>query len=230
MERKFDQALHRRHLTALLVGITRAFPRKVAFKGGTCALFFYELPRFSFDLDFDMIEPFLPEDISELKNLLGRHGRVIDWKDKHFTLLGVLDYGAGYPNIKVEINRRVWKDNKYTPITFLGVPLLIADEATIMTNKLVALTDRATPVARDLYDIWYFLSRGFEIKEPLIFERTQESKNVHLKKVSRFIKKTFTTRNVLQGLGMALDDQQKAWVKAHLLEETLRMLDKKISK
>jgi hypothetical protein len=168
----------------------------------------------------------LAEDVAALRGVLARQGRVIDWKDKHYTLLGVLDYGAGYPNIKLEINRRVWKANHYKPAAFLGVPLLIADEATIMTNKLVALTDRPTPVARDLYDTWFFLSRGFEVKEALILERTGKSKKAYIKNLTRFIKKTFTQRNVLQGLGMVLDDQQKAWVKNHLLAETLQALER----
>jgi len=28
----------------------------LGFKGGTCAYFFYDLPRFSVDLDFDLLE------------------------------------------------------------------------------------------------------------------------------------------------------------------------------
>jgi len=34
--------------------------------------------------------------------------------------------------------------------------------------------------------------------------------------LSGFIKKTFSRRNVLQGLGDALDDKQKAWAREHL--------------
>ncbi len=34
---------------------------------------------------------------------------------------------------------------------------------------------------------------------------------------ARFIKKAYTARNVLQGLGEALDDKQKSWAKDHLI-------------
>ena len=33
----------------------------LGFKGGTCAYFFYHLPRFSVDLDFDLIQPKLAD-------------------------------------------------------------------------------------------------------------------------------------------------------------------------
>jgi predicted nucleotidyltransferase component of viral defense system len=228
MIRKFDQALHRRYLTALLSGVARAFGEKVAFKGGTCALFFYKLPRFSFDLDFDMVKPFAADDIAALRSLLMREGRVLDWQDKHYTLLGVLDYGAGHPNIKVEINKRVWKANVYKTVWFLGSPLVIANERTLLTNKLVALTDRKTPVARDLYDTWYFLQTGFEIDPALVKERTGQELKVYLKETIKFIKKTFTTRNVLQGLGNALDDEQKVWAREHLIGDTLKNLQQRL--
>jgi predicted nucleotidyltransferase component of viral defense system len=224
MERKFDKDLHRRYLTTLLAGVAKNFPDKIAFKGGTCALFFYNLPRFSFDLDFDMLKPFSVEDTARLRSILGREGRVLDWQDKHFTLLGVLDYGRGYPNIKIELNKRIWTANKFKPVWFLGVSLIIPDETTILTNKLVALTDRRTPVARDLYDVWYFLKMGFRANPDLINERTGKSTVEFLRMTTEFIKKTFTPRNVLQGLGEALDEDQKQWAKKQLIEETLVML------
>jgi len=205
MERRFDQALHRRFLTSLLTSIAKAFPEKIAFKGGTCALIFYNLPRFSFDLDFDMIKPFSEADVARLHSILAREGRILDWQNKHYTLLGVLDYGAGYPNIKIELNKRLWVANKFKSVLFLGVSLTIPDETTLLTNKLVALTDRKAPVARDLYDVWYFLKLGFGINPDLIFERTGKETDELIQSTIKFIKHTFTPRNILQGLGEALD-------------------------
>ncbi len=224
MERKFDQALHRRYLTSLLTSITKAFPGKIAFKGGTCALFFYGLPRFSFDLDFDMLKPFSDDDVARLRSILAREGRILDWQDKHFTLLGVLDYGAGYPNIKIELNKRLWTANKFKPVLFLGVSLTIPEETTLLTNKLVALTDRKTPVARDLYDIWYFLKSGFRADSDLIRERTGKGTDELIQMTIKFIRKTFTPRNILQGLGTALDEDQKQWARKQLIEDTIVML------
>ena len=39
---------------------------KLGFKGGTCLYFFYNLPRFSTDLDFTQIETFNAESITRI--------------------------------------------------------------------------------------------------------------------------------------------------------------------
>ncbi|MFH0986087.1 MAG: nucleotidyl transferase AbiEii/AbiGii toxin family protein [Candidatus Omnitrophota bacterium] len=228
MSRLFDPLAHRRYLSLLLVGLAKAFPGKIAFKGGTCAYFFYDLPRFSFDLDFDMIQEFSAGDVDLFRELIARQGQARDFWDKRNTLFCLFDYGKGQPNIKIELNRRVWEHNTYKPVWYLGVPISTADESTLLTNKLVALTDRKSAVARDLYDSWYFLKAGFPIREALVMERTGGGLSVYLETAIRFIKKTFTARNVLHGLGDALDEKQKSWAKTHLVSETIREIEKRL--
>ena len=103
----------------------------------------------------------------------------------------------------------------------MGLPLVIPDEPTLMTNKLVALTDRKAAVARDLFDVWYLLGQGFLINEALLSERTGRQAAEYYASVIKFIKKTFTRKNVLQGLGETLDDNQKLWARDHLIEDAL---------
>ena len=230
MSRLFDPNVHKRYLSLLLTELVKAFPEKIAFKGGTCAYFFYNLPRFSFDLDFDMLREFSVGDSDRFREVLSRHGQAKEFQDKQNTLFCLFDYGKGHPNIKVELGRRVWKNNVYKPVWFLGVPLAIADETTVLTNKLVALTDRKTAVARDLYDSWYFLKTGFSVNEALVMERTGKGLVAYLKETIGFIRKTYTTRNVLHGLGDALDEKQKAWAKDHLAIETILEIEKWITR
>ncbi len=108
------------------------------------------------------------------------------------------------------------------------MPLAIADETTVLTNKLVALTDRKTAVVRDLYDSWYFLKTGFPVSDALVMERTGKGLAVYLKGAIGFIKKTYTARNVLHGLGDVLDEKQKAWTKDHLIPETIQEMEQRI--
>lgn len=230
MSRLFDRERHKRYLALLLTELAKAFPEKIAFKGGTCAYFFYNLPRFSFDLDFDMIRAFKAADIDRFREVVARHGRAKDFYDKVNTLFCLFDYEKDDPNIKIELNKRVWKNNIYKLAWFMGVPVSIANETTVLTNKLVALTDRKTAVARDLYDSWYFLKVGFTIHNALILERTGENTRTYLTEVAAFIKKTYTPRNVLHGLGDALDEKQKAWAKEHLVSETIQEITKYIAK
>ena len=62
----------------------------------------------------------------------------------------------------------------------------------------------------------------------LIVERTGKSMTAYLQAVIRFIKKTYTARNVLHGLGDALDDRQKNWARDHLIAETILELEKRL--
>lgn len=228
MSVEFDRPTHQRYLSLLLTDIVKVFSEKLAFKGGTCAYFFYNLPRFSFDLDFDMREPFSSADTDRLREVVSRHGRFKEYHDKQYTLFGVFDYGKGHPNIKIEVNKRLWKNNVYKPAWLLGTALFISDETTLLTNKLVALTDRKTAVARDLYDGWYYLKAGFPVSGKLVSERTGKTLEDYFRSLIAFIRKTYTPRNLLQGLGEALDAKQKAWAKAHLIGETIKEIEKRI--
>ncbi len=228
MSRLFDPIEHKRYLSLFLTELSKVFPEKIVFKGGTCGYFFYQLPRFSFDLDFDMLIKFESEEIDLFQEVISRHGEAREFRDKQNTLFCLFDYGKNKPNIKIELNKRVWKNNVYKLSWFLGVPILIADEGTMMTNKLVALTDRKTAVARDLYDSWYFLKMGFPIYETLIEERTGKNLKSYLKAAMVFIRKAYTARNVLHGLGDALDEKQKAWAKTHLISETVQEIQKRL--
>ena len=65
----------------------------LGFKGGTAAMLFYALPRFSVDLDFDLLNPDKKEAVfARLKEILPSFGEVIETSDKHHTLLFVLRY------------------------------------------------------------------------------------------------------------------------------------------
>lgn len=225
---KFDLNLHKRILVTLLVEIFKKLNGKIAFKGGTCAYLFYNLNRFSFDLDFDILEELTTEDIDNIKEVLSENGRIREFYQKRFTIFFLLDYGEHYPNLKIEFNKRIWKQNKYKEVWFMGQRMKVVDKATLLTNKLVALSERKTTVPRDLFDTYYFLNLNFPINENLIKERTKKSRREYLKYLIRFIPKNFTPRNILQGLGEVLDVRQKVWVKRHLVSEVIKKIREKI--
>ena len=62
-------------------------------------------------------------------------------RDKRFILFYLLDYEKNYPNVKIEFNKRIWKNNTYESAWLLGVEIKIANKATMFTNKLVAITE-----------------------------------------------------------------------------------------
>lgn len=218
--------LHKQFLIKALLDIFKVLGSKIVFKGGTCALLFYDLPRFSFDLDFDIIMPLTEEEVVELRNVFARTVRVRQSYDKRFTVFFLLDYKPNAPNIKVELNKRKYQCDKYKTIWFLGVEMRIVDETTLLSNKIIALTSRREAVARDLFDVYYFLGRGFPLNEEIVKEKTGKSLAAYLNFSARFIKNNYNEKNVLQGLGEMLDEKQKQWAKKNLIKDTIAEINK----
>lgn len=69
-QKAFSVDTHKRVLTELLVDIIKYLGPKVAFKGGTAAMMFYNLPRMSLDLDFDLFQELTEEEIDNLKIII----------------------------------------------------------------------------------------------------------------------------------------------------------------
>lgn len=224
----FDADAHKGILVRVLIDVFKSHGANLAFKGGTCAALFYDLPRGSFDLDFDALKPLPQEEARALGTVLSRHGTVREFMDKRNTVFYLLDYAKHAPNVKVEINKRIWVNNSYRPIRFFGVEMRIADETTILTNKIVALADRRAPVARDLFDTYYFLRIGFPLSEALIRERTGKGTAEYLESLIPFIRKNFTPRRVLHGLGDVLTGPQKDWARQDLVRDAVREIEKRL--
>jgi len=229
-KRGFDLELHRQILIRILVDIFKEFGEGMSFKGGTCAYLFYELPRISLDLDFDLLSPFEKKDVDILKAILSKRGMIRDYKDKRYTVFFLLAYKEDAPNIKVEFNKRIWKNNTYKTVWFLGVEMRIADESTVVTNKLIALSDRRMPVARDLFDGYYLLKLGFKLNDKLIMERTGKTLKEYIEFLIPFIERTYSSKNILHGLGEVLEEKQKDWVRKELIREMVKELKKLINR
>lgn len=68
----------------------------LGFKGGTALMFFYDLPRFSVDLDFNLIKGEKGKIVYEkVREILSKYGEIHDEAPKFFGSLLVLDYGIG---------------------------------------------------------------------------------------------------------------------------------------
>ena len=229
-KRGFDSQLHKQILSRILVDIYKNFSGRLGFKGGTCAYLFYNLPRISLDLDFDILEEFTQEDIDKIKIVLGNYGHLKEYYDKRYTVFFLLDYQKDAPNIKIELNKRLWHNNSYRIVWFLGVAIKIVDESTLITNKIIALSDRRLPVARDMFDVYYFLQTGYLLNNSLIEERTKKNTNDYLNYLVNYIQRHYTAKNILHGLGEVLDDKQKEWAKRNLIKETIDAIKQIVKK
>jgi hypothetical protein len=90
----------------------------------------------------------------------------------------------------------------------------------MFAHKLVALTERKGVANRDIFDIWFYLKKGWSFKNEIIQLRTGMAVKDYIEKCITFIE-SVNQRNLLQGLGEVLDKELKAWVKNHLIPETV---------
>ena len=85
----------------------------LGFKGETALMFFYQLPRFSVDLDFHLIKPEKQTlAFEKIRTIVLKYGKIHDEAIKHYGLIILLDYGSGERKLKLEISNRPF-DNHY---------------------------------------------------------------------------------------------------------------------
>src|SRR3989338_8107458 len=79
----------------------------LGFKEGTAAMLFYDLPRLSVDLDFDLLDGGKKDLVfGRVKVILQKHGILRDAREKKHTLFFLISYGKGEHTIKIDISKR----------------------------------------------------------------------------------------------------------------------------
>lgn len=197
----------------------QALRHKLAFKGGTCLYFFYNLDRFSTDLDFNLVsETFNSE---ELNTILTQYLSISEKREKHFTWFWSGSYEKGKAKIKVEISKRDYPDT-YEIKDFYGYDVKVMSKDCMFAHKLCAIMDRKTLANRDLYDAYFMFKQDFPINEEIIKIRTGKSTKQYFEDLLTYIERYGkTSHSILEGLGEVLDEKQKIWVKDSLLQKLM---------
>jgi predicted nucleotidyltransferase component of viral defense system len=198
----------------------------LGFKGGTAAYLFYDLSRFSVDLDFDLLDHTREDYIFEqIQKILEQYGDVKKAQKKRFSFFYLLSYVNKLHNaynIKVEINRRNF-GSVYETKLYLGIPMKVMVQQDMAAHKLVAMFERLGTTNRDIFDVWFFLKHNWPINENIITLRTGMSAKEFFQKCIDELS-SMSDRGILSGLGELLDNQQKIWAKKHLRAETIFLL------
>ncbi len=199
----------------------------LGFKGGTAAFLFYDLPRFSVDLDFDLLDQ-QKEDLvfNKVEEILSSYGEVKDAHKKRFTLFFLLSYQQGERNLKVEISRRNF-GSQYQVKTYLGIPMKVMVKKDMAAHKMVAMYQRAGKTNRDIFDVWYFLDNDWPLNEKIIEKRTDLTFKEFLQKSISALEEV-SEQQILSGMGEFLEEEQKDWARQDLKEETLFLLKLKL--
>ncbi|MDO8524609.1 MAG: nucleotidyl transferase AbiEii/AbiGii toxin family protein [bacterium] len=202
----------------------------LGFKGGTCAYFFYGLPRFSVDLDFDLLKNIDGKNkkniFEKIVNIIGKYGKVKDSHIKQFTIFALLSYGDEDHNIKIEISTRNFMPNLetfYILKEYLAISMLVAKKEYLFAGKLVALTQRSDMAMRDVYDIYYFGKNNWDFDKKIVEVLTGNNFSECISNgidLVEFIK----DNQLLAGLGELVNEKEKSWIKQNLKNEVLFIL------
>jgi len=219
-----DVNRHRFFLVQLLKDIYSdvVLASSLGFKGGTALMFFYDLPRFSIDLDFNMITHHNHDLAYEkVRNILLKHGKIIDEAKKFYGPVLVLDYGVGQRKLKVEISNRIFS-SRYEAKNFLGINMMVMVEPDMFAHKVCALLDRNTLTNRDIFDCWFFMQKQTPINTRLVETRMQMP---YAEYIGQCINKleSLSDWGLLQGLGELMDDETKTFVKTKMRKETISL-------
>lgn len=203
-------------------------------KGGTAAYFFYGLPRFSVDLDFDI----LSEDEDDKKivynkilEIIKKYGIIKDSYIKKYTIFALLSYSDMDSNIKIEINTKNQIKNiksKYELKKYLGISMMVAKKEYLFAGKISALTMRTKTAMRDIYDINYFAKNNWDIDEEAVKSISNRDKKEQLLLCLEVIEK-IKDNEIMTGLGELVKEEEKEWIRKDLREETIFMIKNYIS-
>lgn len=194
--------------------------RYFAFKWWTACYFLYWLDRFSTDLDFDLIKNIDWVD-NFIESILKKYWTVKKWNKI------ILSYWEIDMNIKIDINRKIWKSNKYEIVNFYWTDIRIQDKSTIFANKLVALLERNTN--RDIYDVYFFFQNMFDVNESIILERTWDNLKNLLILIEKKLNSLTKNYKILDWLWEVLTEKQKFFVKEKMLQDLIWILQMKIN-
>lgn len=195
----------------------------LGFKGGTACMFFYGLPRFSVDLDFNLIDINYEKEVYDsIRNILLKYGRIHDEAMKFYGPILVLDYGLNERKLKVEISKRNFQDS-YDILNLLGIDMQVMKPEYMLSHKLCALLDRSELTNRDIFDSWFLMDKKTPIVRRIIEERMGMKVEDYLTKCIERLS-GLTNKGILNGLGELMDNEWKLFVKEKMLKETITLL------
>ncbi len=195
----------------------------LGFKGGTALMFFYDLPRFSVDLDFNLLDTGKEQAVYEkLRQILLRHGKIADEAIKFYGQIVVLDYGVGERKLKVEVSNRQMNE-RYEIRNLLGIHVKTMVAPDMFAHKLCALLDRTEVTNRDIFDSWFFMQKNTPLNKTIVEMRMNMPLADYLQKCIDTLEK-MSDKKILNGLGELVEGDTKNFVRAKLRQATIQLL------
>ena len=195
----------------------------MGFKGGTALMFFYDLPRFSVDLDFNLLDAEKEDMVyRKVHQILLKYVKIFDEAKKFHGPLIVLDYGVNERKLKVEISNRLF-ENSYEIKNLLGINVKVMVQEDMFAHKLCALLDRNAIANRDIFDCWFFMQRQTPINKSIVESRMGMPFTQYLQACIEYVE-GMSDKGLLQGMGELLDSKMKRFVRINLRSEVIKLL------
>ena len=195
----------------------------LGFKGGTALLFFYDLARFSVNLDFNLLNSEKEKlAYKKIKKILLKYGTIFDEAIKFYGSIIVLNYGAGERKLKIEISNSQWESN-YEIKNLLGITIKVMVESDMFAHKLCALLDRAEVANRDIFDSWFFMQNRTPINKKIVEIRMEMPLSEYFQKCITHLEE-MSNKGILNGLGELTTADMKNFVRNKLRTETISLL------
>lgn len=185
------RAILREYLHLLMLKAIYQVPsgEKLFFTGGTALRLFYELPRFSEDLDFDAMEfpkESMEEILGQIHSSLENEGFRSEGGFKEGSSIlrafvkftdalqqyGLTPLRGEKLQVKIEVYIPSWKLKGKTEILQgfgLAFPCRRLDESELLAEKLLALFNRKR--GRDIYDLFFMVRRNFPFDSGILHSR-----------------------------------------------------------
>lgn len=227
---KFDYSKHKTILLQILKDIytDTSIAPYLGFKGGTAAMMFYDLPRYSVDLDFDLLNESKETEVFEkINQIVAQYGKITDSHKKRFNLTNIISYDAKSQNIKVEVNLRQF-GSRYEMRTLLGISMLVMIQEDMFAHKLMAMYERVGKTSRDIFDVNFFAKHSWPINQKIVEARSKMSYSKILIQCIKLLEK-MDNKHILDGLGELLSDSQKDSMRAKLKSDTIFQLNVMLS-
>jgi predicted nucleotidyltransferase component of viral defense system len=219
--KNFDE--HERTLVQILqkLFLDNEVSAQLVLKGGTCLMFFYDLDRFSTDLDFDIRDGVESLNVGRINNVINSYLTVENQREKYNTYFWNGRYQKGLHGVKIEVNKRDFPQ-KIVIKNFLGVNIATSAPEQMLAHKLVALSERNKN--RDLYDAHFMLDRNWNIDDEIIKLRTGLETKEYLQALVGKLEDNHDSiqQFILNDLGGMLSQDRRNWVRQNLLDSLKR--------
>lgn len=168
--------------------------RKMFFMGGTALRYFYNLPRFSEDLDFNasgLKEAEFDDLLAKIKDDLAKEGFIVEAKIKNRDKLfianlefknalkayNIIDTRGMFLMVKIEINQPDWQMVTEPDVLSMygyNFSCILMSKGNLLSEKVCALLNRNR--GRDIYDTLFMLSKKFPFNESVLkFNKIESS-------------------------------------------------------